>query len=90
MLTSASSKLTRRLQDLVLLVLVAGTLAAKYNNHIHKPARSPVAILDIQAVPLTFETFVFFVDLLAMTRFCCCSRFLRSSLLNASRLCSSV
>jgi len=90
MLTLTSSRLIRWWHDLVLLVLVAGKLAAKFDNHIHNPAISSVAIPDVQAVPLTFETLVFFVDLLAMTRFCCCSRFLRSSWLNASRLCSSV
>lgn len=89
MLTMASSKLTRPLQDLVLLVSVAGKLAAKFDSHIHDPASSSVTILDIQAVLLTFEIFDFCADLLAMTRFCCCSRFLRSSPLNASRLCSS-
>jgi hypothetical protein len=48
MLTSASSKLTRLLLDLVLLVLMAGSLAAKYNNHIHK-------LPDPQSLSLSFR-----------------------------------
>lgn len=89
MLRLASSRLTRQWRDLVMLVLVAGKHAAMFDNHIHNPARSSVAILDTQALPLTFETFAFFVDLLAITRFCCSSRFRRSSSSNAFRLCSS-